>query len=236
VNLLTSASRSQPQGTTKKDRIQQTQSIAKKNKLKDHPRNVRPSLHNKKSVANTKATSSVPNSKLNVNSNLKCAMCNGCLFSDNHDSCVLEFINSVNAHVKSRSAKKPVNKKFWQPTGKMFPTIGHKWRPRGRTFTLVGNVSPLTRITITAIVPLRKHILIESNTSKPVVTLVYSWKSKEAKNIVPVSNTKINKSLVANKKELNNSWGSTISNVSSSTVECRLSKLFSGIWTPDAPS
>nr|GEU64113.1 retrovirus-related Pol polyprotein from transposon TNT 1-94 [Tanacetum cinerariifolium] len=60
-----------------------------------------------------------------------------------------------------------------------------------RTFTIVGNVCPLTRITTTAIVPLRKPIPLESKTSKPV--------------------------------------GSTISNVpSSSTVECWLSKLFSG--------
>nr|GEU50093.1 retrovirus-related Pol polyprotein from transposon TNT 1-94 [Tanacetum cinerariifolium] len=169
---------------------------AKKNKLEDHPRNVRPSLHNKKSVVNTKAISSVPNSKLNVNTNLKCAMCNGCLFFDNHDSCVLEFINSVNASVKSKSAKKPVNIKIWKPTGKVFTTIGLKWRPTGRTFTLVGNVCPLTRITTTAIVPLRKPIPIESNTSKPVVTLIYSLKSKEAKKKVPVSNSKINKSLV----------------------------------------
>nr|GEU67585.1 hypothetical protein [Tanacetum cinerariifolium] len=71
VNLLTSASGSQPQGNTKKDRIRQTQSKAKKNKLEDHPRTVRPSLNNKKSVVNTKAISSVPNS--NVNSDLKCA-------------------------------------------------------------------------------------------------------------------------------------------------------------------
>nr|GEW14211.1 retrovirus-related Pol polyprotein from transposon TNT 1-94 [Tanacetum cinerariifolium] len=115
VNLLTSASGSQPQGNTKKDRIQQTQSRAKKNKLKDHPRNVRPSLHNKKSVVNTKAISFVPNSML---------------------------------------------------------------------------------ITTTAIVPLRKPSPIESNTSKPVVTLVYLQKSKVAKNTVPVSTFKINKSLV----------------------------------------
>nr|GEV51144.1 retrovirus-related Pol polyprotein from transposon TNT 1-94 [Tanacetum cinerariifolium] len=92
---------------TKKDKIRQTQSKAKKNKLEDHPRTVRPSLHNKKSVINTKAISFVPNSKLNVNSDLKCATCNGCLFYDNHDSCVLEFINSVNARVKLKSAKKP---------------------------------------------------------------------------------------------------------------------------------
>nr|GEX17383.1 hypothetical protein [Tanacetum cinerariifolium] len=208
----------------------------KKNKLEDHPRTVRPSLNNKKSVVNNKAISSIPNSKLNVNSDLKCDTCNGCLFSDNHDSCLLEFINSVNARVKLKSAKKPANRKIWQPTGKIFTAIGHKRRLTGQTFRLVGNVCPLTRITTTAIVPLRKPIPLESNTSKPVVTLVYSRKSKEAKMKVPVSNSKINKSLVANKKEPNNSWGSTISNVPSSTVECRLSKLFSGIWTPDAPS
>nr|GEV79007.1 hypothetical protein [Tanacetum cinerariifolium] len=40
VNLLTSASGSQPQGNTKKDKIQQTQSRVKKNKIEDHPRNV----------------------------------------------------------------------------------------------------------------------------------------------------------------------------------------------------
>nr|GEZ09888.1 hypothetical protein [Tanacetum cinerariifolium] len=185
VTLLTSASGSQPQGNTKKYRIQQTQSRAKNNNLEDHPRNVRPSLHNKKSVVNTKAISSVPNSKLNVNSDLKCATCNGCLFYDNHDSCVLEFINSVNAHVKSKSVKKPVNRKIWQPIGKVFTTIGHKWKPTRRTFTLVGNVCPLTRITTTAIVPLRKPIPLEINTSNPVVTLVYSWKSNEAKKTVP---------------------------------------------------
>nr|GEW94387.1 hypothetical protein [Tanacetum cinerariifolium] len=116
VNLLSSASESQPQGNTKKDRIRKTQSKAKKNKLEDHPRTVRPSLNNKKNVVNTKAISSLPNSKL--------------------------------------------------------------------------------MITTTAIVPLRKPIPLDSNTYKPVVTLVYSRKSKAAKKKVPVSNSKINKSLV----------------------------------------
>nr|GEY18770.1 retrovirus-related Pol polyprotein from transposon TNT 1-94 [Tanacetum cinerariifolium] len=44
--------------------------------------------------------------------------------------------------------------------------------------------------------PLREPILIESNTDKPVVTLVYSRKSKAVKKNVPVSKLKINKSLV----------------------------------------
>nr|GEZ68645.1 hypothetical protein [Tanacetum cinerariifolium] len=179
VTLPTSASGSQPSGNIKKDKFQQTPSSAKKNKLEAYPMNVKTSFQNKKSVVNTKNIASVQESKLNVNSDLQCVTCNGFLFFDNHDSCVFEFINSVNAHVKSKSAKKPLKRKVWKPTGKV--------------------------ITTTAKVPLRKPIPLESNTSKPV--------------------------------EPNKSWGSTVSNVpSSSTVECILSKLFSGIWTPAAPS
>nr|GEU80108.1 putative ribonuclease H-like domain-containing protein [Tanacetum cinerariifolium] len=169
VNLLSSASGSQPKVNTKNDRIQRT--------------------------PNTKAISSIMNSKLNVNDDLKCATCNGCLFSDNHDSCVLAYIYSMNASLKSKSVSKPKNRKFWQPTGKMFTTVGHVWRPTGWTFTLVENVCPLTRIATTTIVPLREPIPIGSNTNKPGVTLVYSRKSKAAKKKVPVSNLKINKSL-----------------------------------------
>nr|GEY49278.1 retrovirus-related Pol polyprotein from transposon TNT 1-94 [Tanacetum cinerariifolium] len=227
VNLPTSACGSQPSGNTKKDRIQQTQSKIKKNKLEAYPWNVRTSLQNKKSVVNTKYIASVPKSKLNGKSDLQCATCNGCLFFDNQDSCVLEFINSVNARIKSKSAKKPLNIKIWKPTGKVFTNIGYKWRPTGMTFTIVENACPLTRITTTAKVPLRRHIPLESNTSKPVVILVYSQKPKKSRNNVPVSKYKINKSLSADKKEHNKSWGSIISNVpSSSTVECMLSKLF----------
>nr|GEX92209.1 integrase, catalytic region, zinc finger, CCHC-type, peptidase aspartic, catalytic [Tanacetum cinerariifolium] len=90
--------------------------------------------------------------------------------------------------------------------------------------------APLTRITTTAKVPLRKPIPLGSNTSKPVVTLVYSQKPKESRNNVPVRKSKINKSLSTGKKEPNKSWGFIISNVpSSSTVECMLSKLFSDL-------
>nr|GEZ56428.1 retrovirus-related Pol polyprotein from transposon TNT 1-94 [Tanacetum cinerariifolium] len=51
--------KSQPSGNTKKDKIQQTPSSAKKNKLEAYPRNVRTSLQNKKSVVNTKDIASV---------------------------------------------------------------------------------------------------------------------------------------------------------------------------------
>nr|GFB35139.1 hypothetical protein [Tanacetum cinerariifolium] len=142
VNLPTSASGSQPSGNTKKDMIQQTQSRAKKNKLEAYPRNVRTSLQNKKTVVNTKDIAYVPNSKLNVKFDLQCVTCNGFLCSNNHDSCVLKFINSVNACVKSKFAKKPLNRKIWKPTGKVFTNIRYKWRPTGRTFTIVGKWVP----------------------------------------------------------------------------------------------
>nr|GFA73240.1 integrase, catalytic region, zinc finger, CCHC-type, peptidase aspartic, catalytic [Tanacetum cinerariifolium] len=134
----------------------------------------------------------------------------------------------MNARVKSKYIKKPLKRKLWKPTGNVFTNIGYKWRLTGRTFTIVENACPLTRITTTAKVPLRKPISLESNTPKPVVTLVYSRKPKASRNNVPVSKFKHNKSLSADKKEPNKSWGSTVSNVpSSSTDECKLSKLFS---------
>nr|GEV17243.1 hypothetical protein [Tanacetum cinerariifolium] len=161
VNLSTSASGSQPSGNTKKDKIQQTLSSTKKNKIEAHPRTVRSSLINKNYVVKLKDPTSVLHSKLNAYSDLKCVTHNSCLFSDNHDSCVLDFINNLNAHIKSKSVKKIVKRKVWKPTRKVFTNIEYKWRPTGRTFTIVENVYLLTRITTTGKVPFRKPIPLE---------------------------------------------------------------------------
>nr|GEX98816.1 retrovirus-related Pol polyprotein from transposon TNT 1-94 [Tanacetum cinerariifolium] len=171
VNLVSSASGSLSQDNTKNNRIWQTQKKAKKNKVKDYLRTVKSSL-NKESVVDTKATTSVLNYMPNVNSDLKCASCNGCLFSDNHAACAVDYINFVNSSKKSKSVKTPVKRKVWKTTGKVFKTVGHIWKPTGRTFTLVGNVCPLTRIATLTIVPPREPIPIVNSTDKPVVTLV----------------------------------------------------------------
>ncbi|GJZ27754.1 retrovirus-related pol polyprotein from transposon TNT 1-94 [Tanacetum coccineum] len=191
VKPSTSASGSQPSGNTKKDKIQQTPSSTQKNKVEAHPRKVKSSLKNKDCVVAPKGTANVQHSKLNANSELKCVKCNGCMLSDNHDLCVLDFINNVNARVKSKSVKKSSKGKVWKPTGKVFTNIGYIWRPTGRTFTIVGNVCPLTRITTTTKVPLRKPTALENETPKPVVTLVYSRKPRKSKTNVPVSKSKI---------------------------------------------
>ncbi|GKA85567.1 retrovirus-related pol polyprotein from transposon TNT 1-94 [Tanacetum coccineum] len=169
VKPSTSASGSQPSGNTKKDKIQQT------------PR-----------------TANMHHSKLNANSELLCVKCNGCMLSDNHDLCVLDFINDVNARAKYKSIKK------------------------------IGNACFLTRITTTAEVLLRKPTALESDTPKPVLKLVYSRKPMKSKTNVPVSKSKIIKSISANTKEPSQSWGSIVSDILSSSLdECRLSKLFS---------
>nr|GEX52548.1 retrovirus-related Pol polyprotein from transposon TNT 1-94 [Tanacetum cinerariifolium] len=131
--------------------------------------------HVKRDVEESESLNIELDHKLNVNCNLQCVACNGCLFSDNHDSYVLDFINNVIAHVKSKSVKKTVKRKVWKPTGKVFTNIGYIWRPTGRTFTMVGNACPLTRITTTTNVPLRKPIALESNTPKPVVFQIVLW-------------------------------------------------------------
>ncbi|GJS60158.1 hypothetical protein Tco_0654942 [Tanacetum coccineum] len=194
VKLSTSASGSQPSGNTKKNKIQ-------------HP----PSR-----------TANVQHSKLNANSKLKCVKCNGCMLFDNHDLCVLDFINNVNAHVNSKFVKKSSKKKIWKPTGKVFTKIGDIWRPTGRTFTLVGNAYPLTRITTTTGVPRMIPSTLDNETPKPVVILVYSRRPRKSKTNGPVSKSKAIKYVSANKKEPRQSWGSIVSDVpSSSLAECR---------------
>ncbi|GJX02424.1 retrovirus-related pol polyprotein from transposon TNT 1-94, partial [Tanacetum coccineum] len=175
---------------TKKDKIRQTQSSTQKNKVEVHPRKVKSSLKNKDHLVAPKGTAHVQHSKLNANSELKCVKCNGCMLSDNHDLCVLDFINNVNACAKSKSIKNHTKRKVWKPRGKMFTNIRYIWRPTGRTFTIVGNACPLTRITITTKVPLRKTTALDNETSKPVVTLVYLRKPRKSKTNIPVSKTK----------------------------------------------
>ncbi|GJW48945.1 hypothetical protein Tco_0080591 [Tanacetum coccineum] len=147
------------------------------------------------SAVEPKGTANVHHYKLNANSEALCVKCNGCMLSDNHDLCVLNFINDVDARTKSKSVKKS-SKRSLETNRKSI----HKY---------VDN----TRI------PQRTSLY---DTPKHVVTLVYSRKPKKSKTNVPVSKPKNIKSLSANKKEPSKSWGSIVSDVPSSSLdECR---------------
>ncbi|GJZ08331.1 hypothetical protein Tco_0542614 [Tanacetum coccineum] len=201
VKPSTIASRSQPSGNTKNDKIQQTPRSTQKNKVEAYSRTVKSSLKNKNCVMEPNRNANVQHSTLNANSELLCVKCNGCMLSDNHNLCVIDFINDVNAHAKPKFVKKSLKRKVWKPTGRVIITSTE--------------------------VPLRKPTALESDTPKPVVTLVYSRKPRKSKTNVLVSKPKNIKSISANKKEPSNSWGSTVSEVPSSSHECRSSKLFS---------
>nr|GEW60384.1 integrase, catalytic region, zinc finger, CCHC-type, peptidase aspartic, catalytic [Tanacetum cinerariifolium] len=108
VKLSISASRSQPSGNTKKDKIKRPPRSTQKNKVEAHPETVKSSLKTKNCAVKPKETASVHHSKLNANSKLTCVKCNGFMLSDNHDLCVL---NDVNARVKSKYVMQNIKRK-----------------------------------------------------------------------------------------------------------------------------
>ncbi|GKA10621.1 retrovirus-related pol polyprotein from transposon TNT 1-94 [Tanacetum coccineum] len=125
------------------------------------------------------------NLKKQDNSDYVCINRDDCMSSDN--LCVSNLCVKSRAKSKKHKSKKD----SWKPTGKVFTQIGYIWRPTGRTFTIVGNACPLTRITTTNEVPSRKPIVLDSESPKPVVKLVYSRKPRKNKNAESVSKTKV---------------------------------------------
>ncbi|GJS29533.1 hypothetical protein Tco_0490153 [Tanacetum coccineum] len=111
-------------------------------------------------------------------------------------------------------------------------SIPSQWCTDG-TFTIVGNACPLTRITTTNEVPSRKPIVLDSESPKPVVKLVYSRKPRKNKNAESVSKTKVLQPMSANKKEPSKSWGSTNTNIPSTSLnECMFVQIV--LWYLDS--
>ncbi|GJZ79810.1 hypothetical protein Tco_0644647 [Tanacetum coccineum] len=198
-----SASGSQPSGNTRKNKIQRPPSSNLKNKVEAHPRKVKSNLNKQNDIVKRNGSASVQYSKKNRNSDSVSTKCDVCKYSDILG--VSKSFNDVKSRVKSKPVKKMSKKEVWKPTGKVFTKIGYMWRPTGRTFTLVGNACPLTRITTTTEVPSRKPIAQETETSKPKITLTYSWKPRKNKNTDSVSKPKVIKSVSANSEEPANS-------------------------------
>ncbi|GKB95921.1 hypothetical protein Tco_0982058 [Tanacetum coccineum] len=134
------------------------------------------------------------------------------MFDDRHELCFLEFVSDMNASSKSQSVKKAKKKEEWKPTRKV--------------------------ITATNKVPLSKPIPLEVVAQESVVTKVYTRRPKVPKTNGSNSKPTIAKSVISNKTEPGTSRGTNTSVAlsSSSSVDLRLSKVFCGIWTPDAQS
>nr|GEW43243.1 hypothetical protein [Tanacetum cinerariifolium] len=220
VICSTNASKSKPSGNTKNNRISQSSSSNKPNKVEDQSRSVK----SRKNKNNALVKHSVRNAKLES----MCAICNKCLFDANHD---MPLIDYVNVHSKSKSTRNK-KKKVWKPTGKVFIEIVYYWKPTGRAFTIVGNRCHLTKTTST------KLVHAKETTNKSVITptqgiLVYSRKPKASRSLGSSSKVKIVESKISKTKEPNQSWGSIVSDVPSSSLnDCRLSQLFCALSEP----
>ncbi|GKF14436.1 hypothetical protein Tco_0055898, partial [Tanacetum coccineum] len=142
-------------------------------------------------------SASVQNSKKHDNFDYVCINDDDCMTSDN--LCVSNSMNDVKFHAKPKNRKS--KKEIWKPIGKVFTKMGYIWRPTSRTITIVGNACPLTRITTTNEVPSRKPIVLESESPKPMVNLVYSRKPRKNKNTESVSKTEVIKTISANKQD-----------------------------------
>nr|GEW59370.1 integrase, catalytic region, zinc finger, CCHC-type, peptidase aspartic, catalytic [Tanacetum cinerariifolium] len=151
-----SACRSQPRGNRKNDRISQTPSSNIKNNVEAQRKRFNLISNKKNLVKDPIFDANVKHTMLNANCELIYVKCKQCMFDANHDMCFLDFVNDVNVHSKSKSAKQSQQPNIWKPMVKVFNKIGYKWKPTGKLFTLVGNSCPLTSFTSTKVVPLKE--------------------------------------------------------------------------------
>ncbi|GKC32357.1 retrovirus-related pol polyprotein from transposon TNT 1-94 [Tanacetum coccineum] len=145
----------------------------------------------------TVCNANVKHSVLNANSELICATCHECMFDAIHDLCVSDYLNDVNARVKSKSVKSRSAKNKKKRRGNLLVK-----------FTL--------RIISKKVVPPRKSI----STSPVKQTEPSSNKSGKLKDIKYVGSSSQSKTVgskISNHLEPMQKWGSKVSTASSSS-------------------
>ncbi|GJT71347.1 retrovirus-related pol polyprotein from transposon TNT 1-94 [Tanacetum coccineum] len=108
VISTTSVSRPQLKSNRLEDRVMHNNSEGKKQQVEDHRRNFK--------FSNNKTSVTACNDSLNAktsNVNFVCVTCGKCVLNDNHDMCVLHYINGVNTRTKQPivvpiSTRKPI--------------------------------------------------------------------------------------------------------------------------------
>ncbi|GJV58225.1 retrovirus-related pol polyprotein from transposon TNT 1-94 [Tanacetum coccineum] len=121
----TNAKGSKPRGDTKNDMIQRTSSRSKKNKVKAQPRKFTSNANKNNHVLDCNVN--VKNVTLSKNSDTICLSCNECLFSANHDDCVVKYLKKMQKRLR------------WKPTGRMFNMEGKIIQPSSATIVPLGN-------------------------------------------------------------------------------------------------
>ncbi|GKA75005.1 hypothetical protein Tco_0781383 [Tanacetum coccineum] len=136
----TSVSRPQLKSNRLEDRVMHNNSQGKKQQVEDHRRNFK--------FSNNKTSVTACNDSLNAktsNVNFVCVTCGKCVLNDNHDMCVLYYINGVNSRTKmpmavpisTREPKRTMNQSAVTPLKRIFTPSGYKWKPKSP----IGNVN-----------------------------------------------------------------------------------------------
>ncbi|GJW09556.1 integrase, catalytic region, zinc finger, CCHC-type containing protein [Tanacetum coccineum] len=209
VKCSTSNCGSKPPGNKRNDRISQTPSRNKNNKVEAQPRKVNKVNRVVKPVCDVV----VKHSLSKVNSEILCATCNKSMFDGVHDKCLVDLVQ--NGNKRTKSAKKHKKQNVWKLTGHVFTEVGFKWKPTSRTFTIVGNSCPLTSFTSTNVVPPKQTTSHSDEIQKPKIK-VYCRRPKNVKNIGSSKIAKIVESKNANNSEPNQTWGSNATDIPSS--------------------
>ncbi|GJW58183.1 retrovirus-related pol polyprotein from transposon TNT 1-94, partial [Tanacetum coccineum] len=109
VKPTTNASGSKPSSNTKNNRITRPPRSNQKNKVEDHSRKVKSSLNKMNSVSEPVNSELVKHSVRNAKFEYICSIYNKYLFDDNHDMCIIDYVNNVN-----------------KPTGRTFTIVGNR--------------------------------------------------------------------------------------------------------------
>ncbi|GKA07793.1 integrase, catalytic region, zinc finger, CCHC-type containing protein [Tanacetum coccineum] len=135
-NSTTSVSRPQLKRNQLEDRVMHNNSVRKKQEVEDHRRNFR--------ISNNKMSVTGCNDSLNAktsNVNFVCATCGKCVLNDNHDMCLLHYINGMNSRTKMPMA------------------------------VLISTRKPKRTMNLSAATPLKRTVAAESTNQKPRSTI-----------------------------------------------------------------
>ncbi|GJS60742.1 retrovirus-related pol polyprotein from transposon TNT 1-94 [Tanacetum coccineum] len=117
VKCSTSNCESKPLGNKRNDRISQTPSRNKKNKVEAQPRKVNKVNRVVKPVCDV----DVKHSLSKANFEILCAICNKFMFDGVHDKCLLDLVQ--NGNKRTKSSKKHIKQNIWKPTGHVFTDV-----------------------------------------------------------------------------------------------------------------
>ncbi|GJY93405.1 retrovirus-related pol polyprotein from transposon TNT 1-94, partial [Tanacetum coccineum] len=135
VISTTSVSRPQLKSNRLEDRVMHNNSEGKKQQVEDHHRNFK--------FSNNKTFVTACNDSLNAktsNVNFVCVTCGKCVLNDNHDMCVLHYINGMNSRTKmpmvvpisTREPKRTMNQSVATPLKRTVASESTNQKPRSK--------------------------------------------------------------------------------------------------------